>query len=179
MPAERGQPQVRQPARDGSEHGHAAPGQAGRPAHDDRGDHRDQQARDPAVDPPGSQHDHDDPGRHRHICPVYLRQRPRHVQEPGRGALAGDSDPQHVGELPGSHLDTDAGEEPDQDGPGQEIRQEPEPGQPGQQQQPASEQGREPGQPDVLRRADGREPGQGRAEYGRGGRIRADDEMAR
>ena len=25
----------------------------------------------------------------------------------------------------------------------------------------------------------GREPGQGRAEYGRGGRVRADDEMAR
>jgi uncharacterized protein YfaQ (DUF2300 family) len=28
MPAERGQPQVRQPARDGAEHGHAAPRQA-------------------------------------------------------------------------------------------------------------------------------------------------------
>ena len=34
---------------------------------------------------------------------------------------------------------------------GQEIRQEPEPGQPGQQQQTSREQGREPGQPDVLR----------------------------
>ena len=55
-----------------------------------------------------------------------------------------DGHPQHVGELPGGHLDTDAGEEPDQDGTGQEIRQEPEPGQPGQQQQPASEQGPSP-----------------------------------
>jgi hypothetical protein len=87
--------------------------------------------------------------------------------------------PEHVGELPGSHLDADAGEEPDQEGAGQEIRQEPEPGQPGQQQQPAREQGREPGQPDVLLRASGREPGQGRAEYGRGGGVRADGEMAR
>ena len=179
MPAERGQRQVRQPARDGSEYGHAAPGQAGRLAHDDRGDHGDQQARDPAVDPAGSQHDQDDPGRYRHICPVYLRQGAHHLQEPGRGALAGGSHPEHVGELPGSHLDTDAGEEPDQDGAGQEIRQEPEPGQPGQQQQPAREQGRQSGQPDVLRRVGGREPGQGRAEYGRGGRVRADDEMAR
>ena len=132
MPAERGQPQVRQPPRDGAEHGHATPGQIRRPAHDDRHDHRDQQARDPAVGPAGSQHDHDDPGRHRHICPVYLRQRPHHLQEPGRGAPAGGGDPQHVGKLPGGHLDADAGEESDQDGPGQEIRQEPEPGQPGQ-----------------------------------------------
>jgi hypothetical protein len=165
MSAERGQRQVRQPARDGPKHGHAAPGQASHPAHDDRGDHGDQQARDPAVDPAGSQHDHDDPGRHRHICPVYLRQRAHHLQELGRGALAGDSHPEHVRELPGGDPDTDAGKEPDQHGPGQEIRQEPEPGQPGQQQQPAREQGRQ--------------PGQGRAEDGRCGRIRADDEMAR
>jgi hypothetical protein len=87
--------------------------------------------------------------------------------------------PEHVWELPGSDLDADAGEEPDQDGAGQEVRQEPEPGQPGQQQQPVREQGRQPGQPDVLRRPSGREPGQGRGEDGRGGRIRADDEMAR
>ncbi len=110
---------------------------------------------------------------------MYLWQRPRDVQELGRGALARGSDPQHVGELPGGDLDTDAGEEPDQDGPGQEIRQESEPGQPGQQQQPAREQGHESGQPDVLLRASDREPGQGRAEYGRGGGVSADNEMAR
>jgi len=63
--------------------------------------------------------------------------------------------------------------------PGQEIRQEPEPGQPGQQQQPAREQGHEPGQPDVLRRASGRQPGEGRADYGRSGGVRGDDDMAR
>ena len=70
--------------------------------------------------------------------------------------------PSMSGDLPGGHLDADAGEESDQDGTGQEIRQEPEPGQPGQQQQPAGEQGRQPGQPNVLRRASDREPGQGR-----------------
>ena len=80
-----------------------------------------------------------------------LLERADNVQEPGRGGLIRDRYPQHVGELPGSHLDADAGEESDQDGTGQEIRQEPEPGQPGQQHQPASEQRRKPGQPDVLR----------------------------
>jgi hypothetical protein len=44
-----GQPQVRQPSRDEPEHGHAAPGQIRRPAHADRDDHRNQQARDPAA----------------------------------------------------------------------------------------------------------------------------------
>jgi hypothetical protein len=33
--------------------------------------------------------------------------------------------PEHLGELPGRHLDADAGEESDQDGARQEIRQEP------------------------------------------------------
>ncbi len=110
---------------------------------------------------------------------MYLRQRAHYLQEPGQGALALGRYPEHVGELPGRHLDTDTGEESDQDGPGQEVRQEPEPGQPRQQQQPAGEQGCEPRQPDVLRRASDREPGQGRAEYGRRGGIGADDEVTR
>jgi len=170
---------VWQPLWDGAEHGHPVPGQVHLPAHDDRGDHRDQQARDLAGDRPGSQHDHDDPGRHRQIGRVCLRERAGNVQEPGRGGLVRDGHPQHVGELPGCHLDADAGEEPDQDGPGQEVRQEPDPSQPGQQQEAASEQGRKPGQPDVLRRAKDRDPGEGRANYGRGGGVRADDKVAR
>ena len=129
--------------------------------------------------PARRQHDHDDPDRHRHVGPVYLRECARDVQQPGRGALVRDGYPQHVGELPGGHLNPDASEESQQDGPGQEIRQEPEPGQPGHQQQPAREQRRQPGQPDVLRRARDRQPGEGRAQYGRRGRIRAHDEMPR
>ena len=150
VPAERGQPEVRQPARDGAEHGHAVPGQVRGPAHDDRGDHRDQRPGNLAVDPAGGQHDHDDPGRHRQISPrAPAGARAAMSRSLVRVLLPGGSHPEHVGELAGSHLDTDAGEESDQDGAGQEIRQEPEPGQPGQQQQPAGEQGREPGQPDV------------------------------
>jgi hypothetical protein len=179
MPAEGGQPQVRQPARDRAEHGYAVPCQLRLPAHDDRGDHRDQQARDLGGGCPGSQHDRDDPGRHRQVGRVCLRDRADNVREPNRDVLARDGHSQHVGELPGSHLDADAGEEPDQDGTGQEVRQEPEPGQPGQQQQSASEQGRQPGQPDVVWRTSDRVPGQGRAEYGHGGGVRADDKVAR
>ena len=179
MPSEGGQSQVRQPAWDGAEDGHAVPRQVRLLAHDDRGDHRDQQARDLAADRPGSQHDHDDPGRHRQIRRVCLRECAGTVGEPGRGARVYHGDPQHVGELPGGHLDADAGEESDQDGTGQEVCQEAEPGQPGQQQQPASEQGGEAGQPDVLRRASDRQPGEGRAKDGCGGGVRADDKVAR
>ena len=144
MPSERGKPQVWQPPRDGAQHGHPAPGQGCRPAQDDRGDHRDQQARDLAVDRPGSQHDHDDPGRHREVGRVRPRERAGDVQQPGRGGLVRDTHPQHVGELPGSDLDADAGQESDQDGAGQEVRQEAEPGQPGQQQQPAASRAASP-----------------------------------
>ena len=85
-----------------------------------------------------------------------LRERAGNVQEPGRGVIVRDGHSEHAGKLPGRYLDADAGEEPEQDGPGQEVRQEPEPGHPGQQQQPAGEQGRETGQPDVLRGASNR-----------------------
>ena len=179
MPAERGQPGMRQAAWDGSEYGHAVAGQIHGPAHADRGDHRDQRAGDSSCDPPGGQHDHDDPDRHRQVSSAYVRKRVYDVPEPGQGVFSGGSHSEHVGELAGRHLDTDAGEESDQDGAGEEIRQEPEPGQPGQQQQRAGEQGCEPGQPDVSLRPGDREPGQRGGEDGGGGRVRADDEMAR
>ena len=108
-----------------------------------------------------------------------MRERSHEVQDLGHGTPARGSHPQYVGKLPGRHLDTDAGEEPDQDGTRQEIRQEPEPGQPGQQQHPAGQQGREPGQPDVSLRPGDREPGQRGGEYDGGGGVRADDEMPR
>ena len=175
MPAECGQPEVRQSTRQGPEYRHPVRRQVRRPAHDDRGDHRDQQAWDPGVDRPGRQHDCEDTGRYGQICRTYLRKRADNVDEPGRGARVHHGYPQHVGELPGGHLDADAGEESDQDGTGQEVRQEPEPGQPGQQQQAAGEQGGKPGQPDVLRRADDRITGKGRTEDGSGGGVRTDD----
>ena len=100
------------------------------------------------------------------------------LQEPAQRAAARGTDPEHVRELPGSHLDADAGEEPDQHRAGQEIGQESEPGQPGQQQQPAGQQRCQPGQPHVFRRPSRRQPGQGRAEQGRGGGVRADDQVA-
>ena len=113
-----------------------------------------------------------------HVRPMDMRERARDVQELGRGVLARGCHPEHVRELSCRHLNADAGEESDKDGTGQEVRQEPEPGQPGEQQQPTGEQGREPGQLDVSRRPGGREPGEGRGEDGRGGGVRADDEVA-
>ena len=119
------QPQARKPARDRPDYGHAAAGQIRGPAHADRDDHRDQRPRDPAGDLARRKHDQDDPGRHRHVCPFYVRERAHRVQEPGRGLFARRGYPEHVRELAGSHLDTDAGKEPDQHGAGKEIRQEP------------------------------------------------------
>ncbi len=52
---------------------------------------------------------------------------------------------EYVGELAGGHLNADASKESDQHGAGKEIRQEPEPGQPGKRQHHAGKQGREPG----------------------------------
>ena len=71
-----------------------------------------------------------------------------------------------------------AGQESEQDGAGQEIGEESEPGQPGQEQQSAREQGGEAGQTDVPRRPGNRQPSEGRGEYGGGRRVGGDDEMA-
>ena len=48
---------------------------------------------------------------------------------------------EHVGKLADGHLNADAGQEAEQDGPGQEVRQEAEPGQPRHQQHAAGEEG--------------------------------------
>ena len=124
-------------------------------------------------------HDQDDPGRHCHVCPIYVRERAHRVQEPGRGLFARRGYPEHVRELAGSHLDTDASEEPDQHGAGKEIRQEPEPGQPGKQQHRPGQQGREPGQPDVSLRPGHRETGKRGGEYDGGSGIRGHHEVTR
>jgi hypothetical protein len=153
-------------------------GQVRCPAHNDRADDRDQRTRNPAGDPAGSERDHDDRDRHRHGFPVRVRELAEGVREPAQGAGAGGLDPEHVRQLPGGHLDADAGEEAEQDGAGQEVRQEAEPGQPGQQQQSAGEQRGEPGQLDVFRRSGGRQPGEGGSENGCGGGVRADGEVA-
>ena len=50
--------------------------------------------------PSGSQHDHDDSCRHRHVCPVHLRQRPHDVQELGWRALAVAVTPSMSGSCP-------------------------------------------------------------------------------
>ncbi len=84
---------------------------------------------------------------------------------------------EHVRELTGGHLDTDAGEEPDQDGAGQEVRQEPEAGQPRQQQQPTCQQGHQSRQLHVSRRPRDRESGEGCAEDRCGRGVGADHEV--
>ena len=124
-------------------------------------------------------HDQDDPDRHRHVCPTEVRERAQRVQEPGRCLFARRGHPEHVGKLPGRHLDADAGQEPDQHGAGQEVRQEPEPGQPGEQQHRPGQQGREPGQLDVAWRPGHRETGQRGGEDDRGRGVRGHHQVAR
>jgi len=79
--------------------------------------------------------------------------------------------------MSGSYLDADAGQEPDQHGAGQEVGQEAEPGQPGDQQQHAGQQGRQPGQPDVPLGAHCRETGECGGEDDRGRGIRGHHEV--
>ncbi len=172
-----GQRQAGQPSGHRAEHGHAARGQIRGAARDDRDDHSDQGPGDLAGEPAGNEHDQDDPGGNRDVPPVHVGKRAHGADELGQGLCARGGHAEHVGQLPGGHLDADAGEEPDKDGAGKEIRQKPEPGQPGEEQQPAREQGREPGEPHVSRRTRDREPGKRRAEYGRGGGVRAHDKV--
>jgi hypothetical protein len=178
VPAEGRQSQAGQPARDGPDHGSAVAGQIRGPAHGDRGDHRDEQARDPAVDPADHDDDRDDGDRHRHVRPVHVREHADGVRELGQGLPARGGDPEHVGQLPDRYLDADAGQEADQHGAGQEVGQEAEPGQPGHEQHPGGQQGRQPGQPDVSLRAGHRQAGERGGEDGRGRGIRGHHEVA-
>ena len=75
------------------------------------------------------------------------------VRKPAQGAGAHGCDPEQVRQLPGGHLNADAGEESGQDGAGQEAREEAEPGQSRQQEQSAGEQRGEPGRLHVPCRA--------------------------
>ena len=100
-------------------------------------------------------------------------------QSRGRVGLASRRYPQHVGELSGGHLDTHPGQEADQHGAGKEIRQEPQPGDPGQQQHPPGQQRRQPRQPDVLRRPGHRQPGQRGGQDRGGGRVRRHHQVTR
>ena len=126
----------------------------------------------------GHDHDHDDRDRDRHVGPVHVRERADGVHELGQGLPARGGDPEHVGQLPDRYLDADAGQEPDQHGTGQEVGQEAEPGQPGREQHPAGQQGRQPGQPDVPLRARRRQTGERGGEYDRGRGIRGHHEVA-
>jgi hypothetical protein len=109
---------------------------------------------------------------------VRIRERAHHPQQLGKALLARGSDPEHVRELADSHLNADAGQEPNQHRAGQEIRHEPEPGQPGEQEQPADQQGRHPGQPDVSLRPGHRQAGEGGGEDDGGCRVGGHDEVA-
>ena len=64
-----------------------------------------------------------------------VRERAHRVPKNRQGLPALNRDAKHVGQLPDRHLDPDAGQEPDEHGPGQEVRQEAKPGQPGEHQQ--------------------------------------------
>ncbi len=179
MPAEGGRTQARQPSRDRPDDCHAVSGQVRGPAQADRDDHRDERSREPAGDPASRQDDHDDSGRQRRVLPVRVRERACHLQQPGQRLLARGRYPEHVRELSGGDLDTDAGQEPDQHRAGQEIRQEAEPGDPGEQQHPSGQQSRQPGQPDVPLRSRHGQTGERGGEDGRGGRVRGHDQVAR
>ena len=112
-------------------------------------------------------------------CQRASRERACHLHQPGQRLLARGRYPEHVRELSGGDLDADTGQEPDQYRAGQEVRQETEPGDPGEQQHPSGQQSRQPGQPDVLLRSRQGQTGQRGGEDGRGGRIRGHDQVAR
>ena len=108
----------------------------------------------------------------------HLHQLGVELPEPGRGLPADGRYPEHVRKLASRHLDADPGQEPDQDGAGQEVRQKPEPGRAGQQQQRADQQGRQPGQAHVLQRPDRRQAGERGREDDGGRRVSGNDEVA-
>jgi len=153
-------------------------GQVRGPAHADGGDHRDQQARDPGVDPANGEHDRDDRDRHHDVPPVHVREHADGVHELAHGLPARGGDPEHVGQLRDRYLDAGAGQEPDQHGAGQEVGQEAEPGQPGREQHRAGQQRGQPGQLDVSGRARHRQAGERGGEDDRGRGIRGHHEVA-
>ena len=100
-------------------------------------------------------HEQDDPDRHCHVCPVYVRERAR-CQGVVRGVSACGSHPD-MSRAAGRHLDTDAGEEPTRT-----VRERKFAGNPSLASRAnsgihVSQRGREPGQPDVSLRPGGRE----------------------
>ena len=179
MQPEGGQPEGGQPAGDVAEHADPVGGQVGHPAGDDRADHGDQRARDPAVDPAGGHHHRHHAQREGDSDGLGLRQRLDGLHQLDHRVRAGRADPEHVRQLPDRDLDPDPGQEAEQHGTGQEVGQETEPGQPGQQQQDPGDQGCEPGQADVLRRAGVGQPEQRGGQDGRGRGVRRDDQVAR
>ena len=100
--------------------------------------------------------------------------------EPGARALG---DAEHVGDLPGEHLDADAGEEADQDRGAEEVPEEPESEDPREDQQEPHSDRDDAAVGEPLRRSRRHAADRGRPEAGRqqggGGRVRADDEELR
>ncbi len=90
---------------------------------------------------------------------------------------------EHPAELAHRHLDPDAGQEADQDRPRDEVREEAEPRQPREEEKPAGEQRAHARQRKPLRRArlqtGDPEPGDPGEHDRGGGRVAADDEVAR
>jgi hypothetical protein len=113
--------QTRQPARNRANDGRAPAGQIDGPADADRDDHGYQRSRDLAGDPARRQHDHDDTGRHQHICQMGAPEYAHRVPEPGRDLLPGRSDAEHVRELADGDLDTHPGQESHQHGAGKKF----------------------------------------------------------
>ena len=174
---QRGQPEGGQPAGDVAEHADPVGGQVHRPADDDRADHRDQRAGDPAGD-------------HRAAIitamtpsdTATVSRGPGAARPPSRASLItvcglGAVTPSMSGSCPMATWMPDPGEEAEQHGAGQEVGQEAEPGQPGQQQQPAGEQRASPASPTYAADAGVGQPDQRAGQDGRGGRVRRHDQV--
>ena len=149
MHADHREPERRQPPRETADDGDSVSGEISGAAQDDGADDRDQRPRNQPGDPAGRQHDHDDRGRHRHVLQMHVRERGEIMLQAWHRTAARGRDSEHVGQLLGRHPDADAGKESGQDGTGQEIGQEPEPGEPSQQQQTAGQQGDQAGQVNI------------------------------
>ena len=190
QPTPLGQPDRGQAARHRAEGGDAVGLEVEAPADRDRADDGDEAARDhrdPLLEH-DQRRDHRQRDRERRQRGVgdLLQRVPEldhRAADAGRGSTVGRGHAEHAGELPERHLDADAGEEADEHGAGDEVGEEAEPRDARQDQQAAGDQRGEARERQPLVRvglqAGDAEAGDARVHDRRGGRVAADDEVAR
>ncbi len=148
-------------------------------AHDDGGDDREQGAGHLGGKTPHRDDDHDDGERDQGGGALHMTERTQRVDELDHGSAARRGHAEHLRQLAHGDLDADAGQEAEQDGARQEVRQEPEPHDPREHQEHTGEQGRGPGELHVVRRPRNRDTGQAGGQDGGGRGVGADHQVPR